>query len=66
MAKTLRVRTRAGWVTKPSADIPENRLTSEEVDDNFLAMEDEKGTYTNYRIEYNETTDTLDIVYIGP
>ena len=39
MAKTLRVRTKAGWVTKPAEDIPENRLTSEEVDDNFLALE---------------------------
>ena len=39
MAKTLRVRTRSGWVTKPAPDIPENRLTSEEVDDNFLAIE---------------------------
>jgi hypothetical protein len=40
MAKTLRARTRAGWVTKPEADIPENRLSAEEVDDNFLALED--------------------------
>lgn len=42
MAKTLRVRTRSGWVTKPAADIPENRLRAEEVDDNFLALQDEK------------------------
>ena len=40
MAKTLRVRTRAGWVTKPAPDLPENRLSAEEVDDNFLEMED--------------------------
>lgn len=40
MAKTLRVRTRAGWVTKPAPDVPENRLSAEEVDDNFLEMED--------------------------
>jgi len=40
MAKTLRVLTRAGWVTKPVADTPANRLTAEEVDANFLAMED--------------------------
>jgi len=42
MAKTLRVRTRAGWVTKLAADLPENRLTSGEVDDNFLALDDSK------------------------
>lgn len=41
MAKTLRVRTRTGWVTKPAADAPENRLVAEEVDDNFLALEQE-------------------------
>ena len=41
MAKTLRVRTRDGWVTKPTADTSYNRLTAEEVDDNFLAIEDE-------------------------
>lgn len=39
MAKTLRVRSRAGWVTKPVADTEANKLTAEEVDDNFLAME---------------------------
>lgn len=41
MVKTLRVRTRTGWTTKPAADLPENRLTAEEVDDNFLAQEDQ-------------------------
>jgi hypothetical protein len=40
MAKTLRVRTKEGWTTKPEADIPENRLSAEEVDDNFLETED--------------------------
>lgn len=40
MAKTLRVRTADGWTTKPAADLPENRLTAEEVDDNFLALEE--------------------------
>lgn len=44
MAKTLRVRTRAGWITKPVADIPENRLLAEEVDDNFLALEERINT----------------------
>ena len=39
--KTLRVLTREGWVTKPIADLDENRLTAEEVDGNFLALEDE-------------------------
>lgn len=39
MAKTLRIRTAAGWATKPAADLPENRLMAEEVDDNFLALE---------------------------
>lgn len=43
MAKTLRVRTRSGWVTKPAADTEANRLSAEEVDDNFLALEDEAG-----------------------
>jgi len=41
MAKTLRIRTRDGWVTKPSADVPGNRLIAEEVDDNFLELEDQ-------------------------
>ena len=40
MSKTLRVRTREGWATKPAPDLDENRLTAEEIDDNFLAMED--------------------------
>ena len=40
MSKTLRVRTRAGWTTKPEADLDANRLTAAEVDDNFLAIED--------------------------
>lgn len=39
MAKTLRIRTATGWTTKPAADIPANRLTAGEVDDNFLALE---------------------------
>lgn len=38
--KTLRVRTRSGWVTKPEPNTPENRLMAQEVDDNFLAIED--------------------------
>lgn len=41
MAKTLRVRTKDGWVTKPEANEPENALVSEEIDDNFLALEDQ-------------------------
>ena len=40
MTKTLRVRERTGWTTKPVEDLDENRLTAEEVDDNFLALED--------------------------
>ncbi len=40
--KTLRVLERLGWTTKPAPDIPDNRLTAEEVDHNFLQMEDEK------------------------
>jgi len=50
MSKTLRVRTRAGWTTKPVEDLPENRLTAGEVDDNFLALEDQsvpRGTVTD-------------------
>lgn len=39
MTKHLRVRTRTGWTTKPAPDLPENRLTAGEVDDNFLALE---------------------------
>jgi len=39
MAKTLRVQEADGWTTKDSEDIPANRLTSEEIDDNFLALE---------------------------
>lgn len=39
MAKTLRVRNAVGWTTKPAPDLPENRLTAGEVDDNFLAQE---------------------------
>ena len=40
MSRTLRVRTRAGWTTKLAPDIPENRLTAEEVDDTFLDLWD--------------------------
>lgn len=40
MTKTLRVRVRAGWVTKPAADTEANKLTAIEMDDNFLALED--------------------------
>jgi len=48
MAKTLRVLTRTGWTTKPVADTPANRLTAEEVDANFLAMEDAVVTATTF------------------
>ena len=41
MTKTLRVRERAGWITKPIENRPENRLSAEEIDDNFLAISDE-------------------------
>lgn len=40
MARTLRIRARTGWTTKPAADLPENRLTAEEVDDTFLDLWD--------------------------
>lgn len=40
MSKTLRVRTRTGWTTKPAPDLPENRLTAGEVDDTLLAVWD--------------------------
>jgi hypothetical protein len=39
MAKTLRIREAAGWVTKEPEDLLENRLTAEEIDDNFLALD---------------------------
>lgn len=39
--KTLRVRTKSGWVTKPAGQIPEYALSSGEIDDNFLALEQE-------------------------
>jgi len=42
MAKTLRVQTAAGWTTKPAPDIPANRLSAAEIDDNFLTIEAEK------------------------
>ena len=45
--KILRKLTRAGWTTKPAADEPENRLTAEEVDRNFLEQEDELLDHTN-------------------
>lgn len=41
MAKTLRFRGRAGWVTKPLERTQANRLLAEEIDDNFLALEDQ-------------------------
>ena len=44
MTKTLRVRTRTGWTTKPAPDLDENRLTAEEIDDNFLALDTEKAS----------------------
>ncbi len=42
MTKTLRVLEREGWETKPAPDLDENRLTAEEIDENFLALEDDK------------------------
>lgn len=39
MAKTLRVREAEGWVTKDPEDVLENRLTAEEIDDNFLELD---------------------------
>ncbi|MCP1675463.1 lysophospholipase L1-like esterase [Natronocella acetinitrilica] len=36
--KTLRTLQHPDWITKPSEDVPENRLAAEEVDDNFLAL----------------------------
>lgn len=39
MAKTLRVREEDGWTTKAVEDIPANRLSAEEIDDNFLVLE---------------------------
>ncbi len=41
MTKTLRVRTKEGWVTKPTENRPENRLSAEEIDDNFISIYDE-------------------------
>lgn len=41
MAKTLRVQEAEGWVTKDPETIPENRLSPAEIDDNFLAMEEQ-------------------------
>jgi hypothetical protein len=41
MAKTLRFRTRVGWTTKPPERTEANRLLAEEIDDNFLALEDQ-------------------------
>ena len=41
MAKTLRFRTREGWTTKPLERTEANRLIAEEIDDNFLALEDQ-------------------------
>ena len=41
MAKTLRVRQAQGWVTKDPEDLPANRLTAEEIDDNFLALHEQ-------------------------
>jgi hypothetical protein len=55
LAKTLRVRTRSGWTTKPSADLEINKLTAEEVDDNFLELEDDI-TQT----AFDSTSDILD------
>ena len=63
MAKTLRVLTRAGWVTKPVADTPANRLSAEEVDANFMAVESEAlhpgDVVTSLELQqYNETVAT--------
>lgn len=41
MPKTLRVRDRAGWITKPVENRPENRLSSAEIDDTLLQIEDD-------------------------
>ena len=41
MAKTLRFRARPGWITKPLERTQANRLLAEEIDDNFLALEDQ-------------------------
>lgn len=47
MPKTLRVRRKTGWVTKPIADLPENRLLPYEVDDNFLNLEQQLEDHNN-------------------
>lgn len=46
MAKTLRYRTRAGWTTKEAFPADANRLLATEVDDNFLALEDQYAAST--------------------
>lgn len=46
MAKILRYRTRAGWTTKEAFPAEENRLLATEVDDNFLALEDQYAAST--------------------
>jgi hypothetical protein len=49
MAKTLRVREAEEWVTKAPELIPENRLSPEEIDDNFLALESRAVLSSEYR-----------------
>ena len=39
MTKTLRVRSKLGWTTKPPANNTQNQLTAYEVDSNFLELE---------------------------
>ncbi len=55
MTKTLRVRERDGWTTKPVADLDENRLTAEEIDDNFLTLEDEISEAENWELGTTQT-----------
>jgi len=45
--KTLRRLAFGGWTTKPVPDLPENSLSSEEIDSNFLALQEEINSKEN-------------------
>jgi hypothetical protein len=56
MAKTLRVRTSDGWVTKAVEDLLENSLTAEEIDDNFLELAAHAGSTDGHPVAVANTT----------
>lgn len=68
MAKTLRVRTKEGWITKAPAFSSQNSVTYGEMDDNFLELEGQiesisEWVETQQFIRFNANVITNDITF---